>query len=73
MKLNETSAEVLDLYETALAYKEEYPTLAKFHRDRGLPPRLPHSDDVHLNYKTGTVTITGPRNHEELDILKENT
>jgi hypothetical protein len=64
-------AETLNLYEAALDYKDSYPALAKSCRNRGLPPPLPHADDVHLNRYTGEVTITGPRVPEELDQLKK--
>ncbi|WP_439922553.1 DUF5681 domain-containing protein [Nitrobacter sp. JJSN] len=64
-------AEVLDLYKEALDYKDNYPALAESHRNRGLPPPLPHPDDVHLNRSTGEVIITGPRGPEELAQLKK--
>jgi hypothetical protein len=64
-------AEVLDLYKEALDYKDNYPALAKSCRDRGLPPPLPHPDDVHLNRSTGDVIITGPRGPEQLATLKK--
>jgi hypothetical protein len=64
-------AEVLDLYKEALDYKDNYPALAKSCRDRGLPPPLPHPDDVHLNRFTGEVIITGPRGPEQLAQLKK--
>jgi hypothetical protein len=64
-------AEVLDLYVEALEYKDNYPALAESHRNRGLPPPLPHPDDVHLNRSTGEVIITGPRGPEELAQLKK--
>jgi hypothetical protein len=63
--------QMLDLYEAAYDYKENYPARAKYCRDRGLAPLLPHSEDVQLDPYTGKVTITGPRNHEELARLKK--
>jgi hypothetical protein len=63
--------EVLDHFETYLDYKEHYPARAKTCRDRGLPPPLPHPDDLHFDRCTGALTLTGPRNLEELDQLKK--
>jgi hypothetical protein len=63
--------EVLDHFETYLDYKENYPARAKFCRDRGLPPPLPHPDDVHFDRYTGELKLSGPRNPEELDQLKK--
>lgn len=61
--------QTLDLYEAAYDYKEDYPARAKYHR--GLAPLLPHREDVQLDPYTGNVTLTGPRNHEELAWLKK--
>jgi hypothetical protein len=63
--------QILDLYEAALDYKENYPARAKYCRDRGLAPLLPHPEDVQLDPYTGKVTITGPRNHEDFATLKK--
>jgi hypothetical protein len=63
--------QILDLYEAAYDFKENYPARAKYCRDRGRAPPLPHPEDVHLNSYTGKVTISGPRNHEELATLKK--
>lgn len=62
--------QILDLYEAAYDFKEHYSTRAKDRQGRGGAPLLPHGDDVLLNSYTGQVTITGPRNHEELATLK---
>jgi hypothetical protein len=63
--------QILDLYEAAYDYKLDYPARAKYCRGHGLAPPLPHTEDVELDPYTGKVTITGPRNHEELAILKK--
>lgn len=63
--------QILDLYEAAYDYKENYSARAKYWRDRGLAPLLPHPEDVQLDPYTGKVTINGPRNHEELATLKK--
>jgi hypothetical protein len=64
-------AEALEHYETYLDYKDNYPARDKACRDRGVPPPLPHPDDVHFDRYTGKLELTGPRNLEELDQLKK--
>ena len=64
-------AEVLDSYETLLDYRDNYPARAKDCRSGGLPPPLPHPDDVRFDRRTGDLTLTGPRDLEELDTLKK--
>jgi hypothetical protein len=61
--------EILDMYEAALDYKNNYPEIARRREVRGLPPALPHPDDVVLNRETGQVLITGPRDTEERQTL----
>lgn len=61
-------SQVTDLFSTMLDYKEEWYPLAREERTKkGLPPPLPHPDDIHLDRYNGTVTITGPRCQEELE------
>jgi hypothetical protein len=62
--------QTLELYEACLDLKENYAAWAKLHRDRGRGTLLPHGDDIQLNPSSGEVTITGPRNEEELARLK---
>jgi hypothetical protein len=62
---------VLELYETFVDYKENYPANAKSHRARGLGLLLPHPDDIQLDPYTGEVTTTGPQNEKELARLKK--
>jgi hypothetical protein len=64
-------AEVLDRYKSYLDYPFNYPVLAKACRDRGLPPPLPHPDDLHFDFNTCKLKFTGPMDHEELDQLKQ--
>jgi len=61
--------EAFELYEAALDYKDNY--LENIHRckARGLPPLLPHTDDVVIDRTTGHVLITGPRDRQELQTL----
>lgn len=64
-------AKVLENYETVLDYKDNYPARVKYHKESGLPPPLPHPDDVRFNRCTGDITLAGPRNQEELTTLKK--
>ena len=63
-------AKFLENYETLLDYKDNYPARVKSHRNRGLPPPLPHPDDIRFDHHTGDLTLTGPRDPEELATLK---
>ncbi|OPH83304.1 DUF5681 domain-containing protein [Nitrobacter vulgaris] len=64
-------AEVLAHYETYRDIQAHYPAKAKACRDRGLPPPLPHPDDVHFDYSTYKLKITGPINHEQFHRLEK--
>jgi hypothetical protein len=64
-------AEVLAHYETYRDIQDHYTAKAKACRDRGLPPPLPHPDDVHFDYNTYKLKITGPINHEQLRRLEK--
>jgi uncharacterized protein DUF5681 len=64
-------AKVLDNYETLLDYRDNYPARVRSHRNRGLPPPLPHPDDIHFDRPTGDLSYIGPSNPEELARLKE--
>jgi hypothetical protein len=64
-------AKVLENYETFLDYRDNYPERVKSHRNRGLPPPLPHPDDILFDRRTGDLTLTGPRDPEELATLKK--
>jgi hypothetical protein len=55
----------------SLTTEINYPARVKSHRNRGLPPPLPHPDDVLFDRRTGDLTLTGPRNHEELAKLEK--
>jgi hypothetical protein len=64
-------AEVLDHYATYRDYQDQYAARAKACCDRGRPLPLPHPDDVHFDYNTFKLKITGPINHEELRRLEK--
>ena len=64
-------AEALDQYETYRDCQDHYPARVKACRDRGRPPPLPHPDDLHFDYNTYKLKLTGPINHEELDRLEK--
>jgi hypothetical protein len=64
-------AKVLDNYEFFLDYKESYPRRAMNNRNNGLPPPLPHPDDVRFDRCTGETTFAGPLDREELATLKK--
>jgi hypothetical protein len=63
-------AEVMEEVRTALDYKENYAMLARLRTARGLPPPLPHADDVVIDHRAGTVTIVGPMTESERELLK---
>jgi hypothetical protein len=64
-------AKVLETYETFRDYRDNYPARVKSHRNRGLPPPLPHPDDMLFDRRTGDLTLTGPSDPEELATLKK--
>jgi hypothetical protein len=64
-------AEVTAHYTTYRDYQDHYTARAKACRDRGRPIPLPHPDDLHFDYNTGELKLTGPRNHEELHRLEK--
>jgi hypothetical protein len=66
-----TLAEALDHYATYRDYQDQYDARAKACRDRDLPPPLPHPDDLHFDYNTYKLKITGPINHEQLHRLEK--
>jgi hypothetical protein len=67
--LQRNAGKILDAYETALDYKNNYPEVARRREARGLPPPLPHPDDIVLDRTTGQVLITGPLDTQERQTL----
>jgi len=63
-------AEVMEEVRTALDYKENYAMLTRLRIAKGLPPPLPHADDVLIDHRAGTVTIVGPMTESEHELLK---
>src|SRR3546814_10792295 len=51
---------------TFIQYKHAYEDRVKERAAKGLPPPLPHPDDIILHRAYGTVTITGPRDQHDL-------
>lgn len=64
------SAEVMQEVRAALDYKENYAMLARLRAAKGLPPPLPHGDDVLIDHRTGTVRIVGPMTEDGRELLK---
>jgi hypothetical protein len=64
-------AEVIAHYETYRDYQDHYPARAKACSDRGRPLPLPHPDDLHFDYNTCKLKLTGPMNHEQLHRLEK--
>lgn len=67
--LQRKNDEVRELYEAALDYRNNYPERVRWREARGLPPPLPHPDDVVLDRTTGQVLITGPLDTQERQTL----
>lgn len=67
--LQRKANEVREIYGTALDYKNNYPDRVRWREALGLPPPLPHPDDVVIDRTTGQVLITGPLDIEERQAL----
>jgi uncharacterized protein DUF5681 len=64
-------AQFLDNYNTFLDYKNSYSARAKSHKIRGLPPPLPHINDVNFDFFSGEIKLTGPRDDSQLAELQK--
>jgi hypothetical protein len=62
-----------DLYETAVHYQLDWEIelQRRKHLNINLPDPLPHPNDVHINPRTGHVTIRGPASTQELAALDD--